>query len=141
MNNDTNNEIIEVLLEYLPKLSVSMNTIMNYINNALLQEDDSQLSKAKEQINDELKVVIPSLAEFYEGLTYDKLTKNITSDEISMMKSFDGAMNDVLAGLGIMLDWVLGDTDDDDDIKRAINCMYLGTQGIMKVVNEITDEK
>jgi len=141
VNNDTNNEIVEVLLEYLPKLSVSMNTIMSYIHNALLQEEDSQLSKVKSQISDELKVVIPSLAEFYDGLTYDKLTQNITSDEIPMMKSFGDAMNNVLTGLGILLDWVIGETDDDQDIKHAINCMYVGTQGIMQVINEITEQK
>ncbi|MBE3643204.1 hypothetical protein IMZ78_12980 [Bacillus anthracis] len=141
--NSPSKEVMELLLGYLPKLSISINTLMKYLHTTLEQEKGIS-QEYKEEIQKELLEVIPMISNFYESVEYKRIHDNIQAvalDDLIILRSHGDAMGDILNGLGIMLDWVKGIKDEEKDIKEAINFLYSGTQKIMKVVNDITEKK
>ncbi|GMA50107.1 hypothetical protein GCM10025857_14640 [Alicyclobacillus contaminans] len=127
MNDNSRQEIINSLLEYLPEIAASLGKTVSYLHDALRSEDPRR-SILLGDVMTELEHIFPV---FEKALQVDVR-------EHDELREYHGSLAIILSGFKSMLTWLTNEEEPDESLTKAINMMFEGSQQLMNLISKIT---
>lgn len=137
-SSDERKEIIKSLTNFLPKVAVSLNNLVNYLQNVMDNNETPNPEDFKSIMKD-VELVIDAIASMIQKVP---LKKESSVNNKDILEKYRSSLKTILKGLKTLLDWMQDEDSDDDELKlkSAIDYLFIGSQGIMQLVQLLTDE-
>lgn len=131
---NSNEKIIQLLLENLFPISSSVNTLLDNLIKILNDEfSDTEISNMNTVVLTSLEGTIAHLVTLDKEVPIKEAKDS--NDELLLM--YHSAMKHILEGLKIVLEWLHSQEDNKDKIRLAIDNLFEGAQLTVNLVNKI----
>ncbi|MEQ2528995.1 hypothetical protein WMO40_20185 [Bacillaceae bacterium CLA-AA-H227] len=136
-------DIIKLLLQYLPELSNSLNIIISLSHEYVEQKEPNKtfvdilspegLKTLGSEVNKIIEIIRDNQMDIKSSSYLDPELKDI-------IKFYYNTVDLILEGFLNMYEYIMDKTDSEEDLADFINKLYEGAQQIMQLVNIIVDK-
>jgi hypothetical protein len=134
-NIDKRKEIIESLSEYLPKISISINELVKYLQD--LAKKSVKEPELISPIYKNLNKLIPNLEKIIKAAD----PKTIKAEENDpVLRLYKESLVNILVGISSMLKWLKSEDQPIDGLVHSIDLLFKAGQQVLDLVNLITNE-